>query len=56
MFRATDHADAIEQMIAWLVDNAPTAGYRWERLDRTVHNGEELPHETGFLDAETGLS
>lgn len=54
VFDATDQADAVEQMIEWLTAHggARAASYRWERLDRLTLNGEELPHETGLIDAE----
>ena len=53
IFTATDQADAVEQMVAWLQEHAGTAGYRWTRIgDRPSHNGQLLDAETGFLDAE----
>lgn len=53
VFEATDQADAVEQMVAWLQDHADTAGYRWTRTgDRPSHNGQLIPAETGFVDAE----
>lgn len=51
-FFATDQADAVDQMVHWLQEKADEATYRWERLDTVTYNGEELPHETGVIDAE----
>lgn len=54
VFHATDQADAVEQMIEWLTAHGGAArgSYRWERLVTLTHAGQELPHETGVLDAD----
>jgi hypothetical protein len=52
-FDADDPEDAVRQMVAWLVDQAHTAGYRVNFYEDTEDACPSEPSQTWHIDAET---